>query len=70
MKAGLGTLVTGEVDYPTEVKAKELPINLVLVGHRKLEVFEVKNSRLVVGLKCSDRTGSRRISCIGTVLSY
>ena len=53
-----------------EVKSKELGINLILGGHRGLEVFEVKNWRLVVGLKCSDRTGSRRISCTFTVLSY
>jgi dinuclear metal center YbgI/SA1388 family protein len=39
VKAGLDTLVTGEVDYPTEVKAKELGINLILGGHRETEVF-------------------------------
>ena len=39
-------------------------------GHRELDVFEVKNSRLVVGLKCSDRTGSRTVCwCSITVLS-
>ena len=43
VKAGLDTLVTGEVDYPTEVKAKELGINLILSGHRETEVFGVKN---------------------------
>lgn len=42
VKAGLDTLVTGEVDYPTEVKAKELGINLILGGHRETEVFGVK----------------------------
>ena len=42
MKAGLDTLITGEVDYPTEVKARELGINLVLGGHRETEVFGVK----------------------------
>ena len=39
MKAGLDTLITGEADYPTEVKAKELGINLILGGHRETEVF-------------------------------
>jgi dinuclear metal center YbgI/SA1388 family protein len=41
MKAGLDTLVTGEADYPTEVKARELGINLILGGHRETEVFGV-----------------------------
>ena len=38
-KAGLDTLITGEADYPTEVKARELGINLVLAGHRETETF-------------------------------
>jgi dinuclear metal center YbgI/SA1388 family protein len=42
VKAGLDTLITGEADYPTEVKAKELGINLILGGHRGTEVFGVK----------------------------
>ena len=42
VRAGLDTLVTGEVDYPTEVKAKELGINLILGGHRETEVFGVR----------------------------
>jgi putative NIF3 family GTP cyclohydrolase 1 type 2 len=42
VKAGLDTLITGEVDYPTEVKARELGINLILGGHRETEVFGVK----------------------------
>jgi len=42
VKAGLDTLITGEVDYPTEVKAKELGINLVLGGHRETEVYGVR----------------------------
>ena len=42
VKAGLDTLITGEADYPTEVKAKELGINLILGGHRETEVFGVK----------------------------
>ena len=43
VKAGLDTLITGEVEYPTEVKAKELGINLILGGHRETEVFGVRN---------------------------
>ena len=39
VRAGLDTLITGEADYPTEVKARELGINLVLGGHRETEVF-------------------------------
>jgi putative NIF3 family GTP cyclohydrolase 1 type 2 len=39
VKAGIDTLVTGEADYPTEVKGRELGINLVLGGHRESEVF-------------------------------
>jgi len=39
VRAGLDTLITGEVDYPTEVKARELGINLILGGHRETEVF-------------------------------
>jgi putative NIF3 family GTP cyclohydrolase 1 type 2 len=49
VKAGLDTLITGEVDYPTEVKAKELGINLILGGHRETEVFGVK--ALVGGIR-------------------
>lgn len=41
VKAGLDTLITGEADYPTEVKAKELGINLIVGGHRETEVFGV-----------------------------
>jgi dinuclear metal center YbgI/SA1388 family protein len=41
-KAGLDTLITGETDYPTEVKAKELRINLILAGHRETETYGVK----------------------------
>jgi putative NIF3 family GTP cyclohydrolase 1 type 2 len=43
VKAGLDTLITGEADYPTEVKAKELGINLILGGHKETEVFGVKD---------------------------
>jgi len=42
VKAGLDTLVTGEADYPTEVKARELEINLVLAGHFETETFGVQ----------------------------
>ena len=42
VKAGLDTLITGEADYPTEVKAKELGINLILGGHRETEMFGVR----------------------------
>ena len=42
VRVGLDTLITGEVDYPTEVKARELGINLILGGHRKTEVFGVR----------------------------
>jgi dinuclear metal center YbgI/SA1388 family protein len=42
VKAGLDTLITGEVDYPTEVKARELGINLILGGHYETEVFGVR----------------------------
>jgi dinuclear metal center YbgI/SA1388 family protein len=42
VKAGLDTLITGEVDYPTEVKARELGLNLIFGGHRETEVFGVR----------------------------
>jgi putative NIF3 family GTP cyclohydrolase 1 type 2 len=42
VKAGLDTLITGEADYPTEVKARELGINLIVGGHRETEVFGVR----------------------------
>ena len=38
-RARLDTLVTGEADYPTEVKTRELGINLILAGHRETETF-------------------------------
>ena len=41
VKARLDTLITGEADYPTEVKAKELGINLILGGHRETEKYGV-----------------------------
>ena len=46
VKASLDTLITGEVDYPTEVKARELGINLILGGHRETEVFGVRELAL------------------------
>ena len=49
VKAGLDTLITGEADYPTEVKAKELQINLILSGHLETEVFGVQE--LAAGLE-------------------
>jgi len=39
VKAGVDTLITGEADYPTEVKANELGMNLILGGHQQTEVF-------------------------------
>jgi putative NIF3 family GTP cyclohydrolase 1 type 2 len=42
VKAGLDTLITGEVNYPTEVKARELEINLILGGHRETENIGVR----------------------------
>ena len=42
VRAGLDTLITGEADYPTEVKARELGINLILGGHRGTEIFGVR----------------------------
>ena len=43
VQAGLDTLITGEADYPSEVKARELGINLILGGHHETEVFGVKS---------------------------
>jgi putative NIF3 family GTP cyclohydrolase 1 type 2 len=48
VKAGLDTLITGEVDYPTEVKARELGLNLILGGHRETEVFGVKKLAIAI----------------------
>ena len=42
LNAGLDTLITGEADYPTEVKARELGINLILGGHKETEIFGVR----------------------------
>jgi len=51
VKAGLDTLITGEADYPTEVKARELGINLILGGHRETEVFGVRELAALIRLK-------------------
>jgi len=64
-KAGLDTLVTGEVDYPTEVKARELGINLILAGHRETETFGVQDltqflEKMVAGSK-RGRDGPRPV---------
>jgi dinuclear metal center YbgI/SA1388 family protein len=50
VRAGLDTLITGEADYPTEVKAKELGINLVLGGHRGTEIYGVRSMAQVAEL--------------------
>jgi putative NIF3 family GTP cyclohydrolase 1 type 2 len=54
-RAGLDTLVTGEVDYPTEVKARELGINLLLAGHYETEIFGAQGlaEKLAVSLSLS-----------------
>jgi dinuclear metal center YbgI/SA1388 family protein len=54
MRVGLDTLITGEADYPTEVKARDLGINLILGGHRETETFGAK--------KLSQKVGSGRIN--------
>ncbi|NBS14649.1 MAG: Nif3-like dinuclear metal center hexameric protein [Verrucomicrobia bacterium] len=48
VKAGLDTLITGEADYPTEVKARELGINLILAGHGETEVFGAKGLKVKI----------------------
>ena len=54
-KEGLDTLVTGEADYPTAVKARELGINLILAGHYETETFGVQRlaEKLAVSLNLS-----------------
>ena len=54
VKAGLDTLITGEADYPTEVKARDLGINLILGGHCETETFGAK--------KMSQKVSSGRIN--------
>ena len=61
VKAGLDTLITGEADYPTEVKAKELGINLILGGHRETEVFGVRElACMAVKIKAGTRKKPRK----------
>ena len=50
VKAGLDTLITGEADYPTEVKARELGINLILGGHRETEICGARSLAQVARL--------------------
>ena len=59
VKAGLDTLITGEADYPTEVKARELGLNLILGGHRETEVFGVRALAKCVGIT-TDRIRIKR----------
>jgi dinuclear metal center YbgI/SA1388 family protein len=51
VKEGLDTLITGEADYPREVKARELGMNLILGGHRETEVFGVRELAERIRLK-------------------
>jgi dinuclear metal center YbgI/SA1388 family protein len=62
VKAGLDTLITGEADYPTEVKARELGINLILGGHLETETFGVKGLTRTPLKKNKKRVGVRRES--------
>lgn len=57
VKGRLDTLITGEADYPTEVKAKELGINLILGGHRETETYGVKRLGKQVALALAVSTG-------------
>ena len=62
VKAGLDTLITGEADYPTEVKAKELGINLILGGHRETEVFgAMEIARIFRGEELGNR---KEVECL------
>lgn len=56
--AGLDTLITGEADYPTEVKARELGINLIQGGHGETETFGVRG--LVRRLRTKIRAADQR----------
>ena len=57
VRAGLDTLITGEADYPTEVKARELGLNLILGGHRETEVFGVKALAKLFFFEADSRVG-------------
>ena len=61
VKAGLDSLVTGEADYPTEVKARELGINLILAGHAETETFGARAlaEKLAASLSLSLSLGKR-----------
>jgi len=62
VRAGLDTLVTGEADYPTEVKARELGINLILGGHWETEVFGVMEiARIFRGKEVGNR---KELECL------
>ncbi len=63
VKAGLDTLITGEADYPTEVKAKELGINLILGGHRETEVFgAMEIARIFRGKEVGNRKEAKGLA--------
>jgi putative NIF3 family GTP cyclohydrolase 1 type 2 len=46
----LDILITGEADYPTEVKARELGLNLILGGHRETEIYGARSMAQVAEL--------------------
>jgi dinuclear metal center YbgI/SA1388 family protein len=61
VKVGLDTLITGETDYPTEVKAKELGINLLLGGHEETETLGVSGlACMAVKIKAGTRKKPRK----------
>jgi putative NIF3 family GTP cyclohydrolase 1 type 2 len=61
VKAGVDTLITGEADYPTEVKAKELGINLLLGGHEETETLGVSGlACMAVKIKAGTRKKPRK----------
>jgi len=64
VEAGLDTLITGEADYPTEVKAKELKIHLILGGHRETERFGAKKLAEVIDGKLRSDSNPRRVKLI------
>jgi dinuclear metal center YbgI/SA1388 family protein len=61
VKAVVDTLITGEADYPTEVKAKELGINLILGGHWETEILGVRAlSCVALSIKVGTRKKLRK----------
>ena len=61
VKARLDTLITGEADYPTGVKAKELGINLLLGGHEETETLGVSGlACMAVKIKAGTRKKPRK----------